>query len=432
VPERRIVIVGGGAAGAWMLLRLLEAGRDGIDIVEPRENLGRGLAYSTCFERHFLNVPADKMDMFAEPGDPSFVGWLEALAPQYAPQGYAPRWLYGEFLEEAVAGAIRGDDVRQVRLRAAAIERAAGGLRVHLDDGSALTAAAVVLALGNLPPTPLAPHLDDPRVVEDPWRIDPDAAAGAGRVVVAGTGLTALDAVISVAAVNSSAHFVLCAARPFLPPEDRIAPLWDGGEHLVGSPPRTAWSMARRAIRTHPDRDAGWYEVVDGIRPHTETIWAGWSLAGRRSFFAHGARHWLHHRHRTAPPTQREIDQLVRADRLTLRRGRIHHVASAGRNLRIALDAGEIGADLVINATGPSLDIATHPLLRKCVASGIVSRCPLGLGIAVTDTGQALGNDGRPVAGLYALGPLTRGAFFEVVAVPHIRRRAAAIAASLP
>jgi uncharacterized NAD(P)/FAD-binding protein YdhS len=414
-----------------MLLRLLGAGRDGIDIIEPRESLGRGLAYSTPFERHFLNVPADKMDMFAEPSDPSFVPWLEALAPEYAPKGYAPRWLYGDFLEAAVVGAMRGHDVRHVQHQASAIERTEGGLRVRLDSAEVLPAGAVVLALGNLPPARLAPHLDDPRVIEDPWRIEPGAAIGAETVVVAGTGLTALDAVISIAAVNPSARFVLCAAHPFMPPADRIVPLWDGGECLVGSSPRAAWSRAKRTIREHPDRGAGWYEVVDGIRPHTEAIWAAWSEVEQRSFFAHGARHWLHHRHRTAPPTVREIDLLVRSGRLALRRGRIRNIAAADGAYRIILESGETTADLVINATGPSLDIAAHPLLRDGLASGIVSRCPLGLGIAVTQTGQALGSDGRPVAGLYALGPLTRGAFFEVLAVPHIRRRAADIAAAL-
>jgi uncharacterized NAD(P)/FAD-binding protein YdhS len=61
----------------------------------------------------------------------------------------------------------------------------------------------------------------------------------------------------------------------------------------------------------------------------------------------------------------------------------------------------------------------------------MISPCPLGLGIAVEGNGVALGPAGGPVPGLYVLGALTRGAFFEVIAVPHIRRKAARIAEEL-
>jgi hydroxyacylglutathione hydrolase len=40
-----------------------------VTIVEPRAALGRGLAYSTSFDEHLLNVPAGKMS--ALPAEPS-------------------------------------------------------------------------------------------------------------------------------------------------------------------------------------------------------------------------------------------------------------------------------------------------------------------------------------------------------------------------
>ena len=95
---RRSVIIGGGAAGAWMLLRMLQRGNNNIDIVEPRGELGRGLAYSASFDKHLLNVTTPKMDMLAEDGDPLFEPWLARRA-DFA---YAPRRLYGEFLQEAL------------------------------------------------------------------------------------------------------------------------------------------------------------------------------------------------------------------------------------------------------------------------------------------------------------------------------------------
>ena len=46
--------------------------------------------------------------------------------------------------------------------------------------------------------------------------------------------------------------------------------------------------------------------------------------------------------------------------------------------------------------------------------------------------GRLLDRDGRPTEGLWAIGPLRRGAPFETTAIPEIRQQAAALAECLP
>lgn len=59
MPEPVIVIVGGGFAGAVTAIKLAEAGwRGPVTIVEPRSELGRGIAYSTTDPGHLVNDPA--------------------------------------------------------------------------------------------------------------------------------------------------------------------------------------------------------------------------------------------------------------------------------------------------------------------------------------------------------------------------------------
>jgi uncharacterized NAD(P)/FAD-binding protein YdhS len=86
---------------------LLERHRDAdVMIAEPRAELGRGLAYSTPWHQHLLNVPAGQMSAFAS--KPShFVEWL---ARQGWPGGggFAPRNVYGGYLQDTLAGAIAG------------------------------------------------------------------------------------------------------------------------------------------------------------------------------------------------------------------------------------------------------------------------------------------------------------------------------------
>lgn len=64
----RLAIVGGGFTGAIVAIHALRAARSPlrIDIIEPRDDLGLGLAYSTTHAEHRLNVPTHRMTLFDE------------------------------------------------------------------------------------------------------------------------------------------------------------------------------------------------------------------------------------------------------------------------------------------------------------------------------------------------------------------------------
>lgn len=56
---------------------------------------------------------------------------------------------------------------------------------------------------------------------------------------------------------------------------------------------------------------------------------------------------------------------------------------------------------------------------------------PLAIGLDVSDEGGLIDGTGHPVPGLHALGPLTRGAWWEITAVPELRNQAARFARHL-
>src|SRR5437899_2934642 len=147
-------IVGGGCSGLLVAVQLLRKGFTGrVVIVEPRAELGRGLAYSTRCDEHLLNVPTGKMSALPEePGH--FLEWLRARNwPDAAPGLFAPRRVYGEYLGELLHEYVRTGrhDFRHVCAEVAAIESRDGDSCAHLNlsDGSTLDADRVVLALGN-------------------------------------------------------------------------------------------------------------------------------------------------------------------------------------------------------------------------------------------------------------------------------------------
>jgi uncharacterized NAD(P)/FAD-binding protein YdhS len=87
----------------------------------------------------------------------------------------------------------------------------------------------------------------------------------------------------------------------------------------------------------------------------------------------------------------------------------------------------------IINCTGPGANLAgtSDPLLRSLLDGGLVRTDELGLGLDVAADGRTLDADGQADGRLYAVGPLTRGAFWEIVAVPDIRNQIACLAAQL-
>jgi uncharacterized NAD(P)/FAD-binding protein YdhS len=68
------------------------------------------------------------------------------------------------------------------------------------------------------------------------------------------------------------------------------------------------------------------------------------------------------------------------------------------------------------------------PLLRSLLDAGHARPDPLHLGLDTTPDGALAG---APPDTLFALGPLTRPALWEITAVPDIRDQAAALAARL-
>jgi uncharacterized NAD(P)/FAD-binding protein YdhS len=92
-----VAIAGGGCSGLLVAVHLLKLGYRGrITIIEPRSKLGRGLAYSTQFDEHLLNVPAGKMSALPDAPD-HFLRWLNANGfPSATPATFAPRRVYGE------------------------------------------------------------------------------------------------------------------------------------------------------------------------------------------------------------------------------------------------------------------------------------------------------------------------------------------------
>ena len=96
-------------------------------------------------------------------------------------------------------------------------------------------------------------------------------------------------------------------------------------------------------------------------------------------------------------------------------------------------DRRELVVRRVINCSGPHIDVdhTTEPLLRQLRAEGLIVADRLRLGLAVDREMRLIGADGQLSNRLYASGPMTRGIFWEITAVPDIRVQSWALARRL-
>lgn len=424
-----VAIIGAGASGtltAVQYARIAGSSARGA-LIDAGARAARGLAYGTPYGAHLLNVPAARMSAF--PDDPEhFLRWLRGRDAAAQPATFAPRALYGDYLASLLAD--HETYTRVTRLGGTAIGLTRGAVdtpwTVHLHDGRTITARAVVLALGNLPPAdPL--HLDDPpaEYVRDPWA--PGAAIGLPHdapVLLIGSGLTAIDVAVALRQEGHRGPITMLSRHARLPqPHAPVVtrPLAELPA-AFGSP-----RGALRWVRAQIAKGEEWRAVVDSLRPHTVAIWRGWTLAHRATFLRHLKNLWDVHRHRAAP----EVLAHIHAGLL---RGRV--LAMREVNDRIVVETSEprtLTVTRVINCTGPACDYARLdlPLVVQMRRAGWLVADPLRLGIETASDGRLIGADGAPVERLYTLGPLRRPALWESTAIPEIRQQAAELAGLL-
>jgi uncharacterized NAD(P)/FAD-binding protein YdhS len=156
-------------------------------------------------------------------------------------------------------------------------------------------------------------------------------------------------------------------------------------------------------------------------------VWDGWSIVERGQFLRHLRPRWDIHRHRMAPRIAQRLEALIVRGQLDIRGGRILAIRRNGALLDVVVRTRGtqtekiLSAARVINCTGPrsDLDRLAFPVLADLRKRGLIAPDPLGLGIETQDC-AALGSAGHVSNWLYALGPLTRPNWWEVVAVPEI------------
>ncbi len=433
-----VAIVGGGFSGALLAINLLRHGNVRVTLIERKQGrLGRGVAYGAAGADHVLNVRAANMSALPDQPD-HFAQWLSA-GDRGQEGSFATRRDYGAYLCEMLDDARHASGKRLIIQDGEVVDVATDrdGVTLTLRTGVTMGADVAVLAPGNLPPHDLAMFagMPSPAYMNDPWA--PGMTEGLGArdtVMLLGTGLTAVDCALSLEGAGFVGRIVAVSRRGLMPQAHAASSPYDRRSEKPAGPA----SSLLREVRLRAAK-VGWRNAVDELRPFTQDIWRGATEAERRRFLRHLRPWWDVHRHRIAPPIAERLDAMRREGRLEARAAKVMACRQVGSGL--AVDIRPRGGDgietltvaRVVNCTGPLGDLsrAADPLLRNLARRGELRPDALAIGIDVDRQCRAIATDGAAQDRLLVVGPMTRGAHWEIVAVPDIRQQVWTLARQL-
>lgn len=436
----RIAIIGGGASGALMALHLARAlptGSAEVIVFEPAEEIGRGLAYSTDDPGHLLNVRAANMSAFADQPD-HLLQWLQTrgiCSAPVTPLCFISRSTYGAYIAGMVRELGAAGGVRHLKGRCVDLVENGNCAALTLEGGGTVVADIAILATGN----DGRPVLDGIPAVQ-PWAEDALHNLSADLpVLLIGTGLTMVDMALSLDRLGHRGKITALSARGLLSQVHRpVQPVVVPAPDIpIGTELSELISWVRKLCTSVTDQGGDWRSVIDALRPHTQRIWRAMSVLQKQRFVRHARAHWDVHRHRLAPEVQTQLSGLRAAGRLEIVAGRIADAEKRNGAVTVKMvRRGQSESETrnfarVVDCAGQIHDPrqSTNPLIRSLLARGAARPDPLNIGLDIDEQYSLIDASSRRSNRVRAIGPLTRAAFWECIAIPDIRIQCAELTA---
>ena len=461
IPAADVLIVGGGLSGAMLAVQLLRLpGRRRILIIEPRAELGRGEAYSATELGHTLNGNAARMSVDPDNADDltqwlqSYIaegGWPESdqqsvpVSELFAPRGIFGLYVQQRLVEARAQGAISGSTAEHVRGEVVDLQSDSSGVWLTLADGRQLEGASAVLATGMFPAARTRQKQSSGlnAAAVDPWdvatlsQLDPQ-----GTVLIIGSGLTMVDAVVSLQQAGHRGPIRVISRHGLLPHVRRQPPAWVdflAADHSIRSP-RQLLREVRRQCAAALASGIDWQAPLDTVRAHIGRLWSQAGDVQRRQFVRHVRPWWESHHHRSPPLSAELVERLYKEGRLTIEAASLKGVDEP-RNGQVSISIRPRGEAQAFTVTGAALINSTgieydwrrvdRSLPQRLLARRLVRPGPLALGIAADPSGAVLDAEGAISARLFAMGPPLRGMWWESTAVTDVASQAKALAARL-
>lgn len=436
----RIGIIGAGFSGTAMAAALSRLAHLPIEITvcEKTGYFGAGDAYSTPFPFHLLNARARDMSALEDQPD-HFVTWLNSSQTAHphlekaVPVGeqFVSRFLYGNYLNDLLEKIkTNASSPVKLQLQAGEVVDVIPGphqTTLVLQNQQQIHVDKVILALGNGSPTdfpfPISP---DVNCIVNPWDYNlPKQIPSEDPVLIVGTGLSMIDAVLTLYHQQHQGKIYAVSRHGLLPlpHADIKVPFFSLREHIPTCL-RSLTKYLRSKSASHIQEGGDWRSVINALRADLPSLWSEATLIDKKRFLRHLLPYWNIHRHRVHAKVAELLADLSAQQQLQIWAGRIAGIedGQAKIKLRHRQDFTQVKVKWAINCMGPALNVNAQQqrLLHALVQRNIACFDELNLGFAVTAIGEL---KNKMASTFYALGSFRKGASWEAVAVPEIRKQ---------
>lgn len=441
----KIAIIGAGFSGTALAAALHRYADQPVIVYlfEKTGQFGAGDAYRTPFPYHLLNARAG--DMSALEDEPQhFVKWLEQHVQGElqtdTPVGrqFVPRIWYHQYLTTMLKEMQQHGKVELQLLPAEVIDVESQGaqVKVVMRDQQSLMVDKVVLALGNNPPSKLPFAVSpDMHCIENPWDYTSLNNIPADEpVMIIGTGLSMVDAVLTLHHQKHRGKIIAISRRGLLPlphTEQCAAIKFDAA--TLPTDVRSMMKVLRAEAKKITEKGGDWRGMISGLRPQLPEIWQRTSETCRKRFLRHVLPYWNIHRHRVHVKLYDLLMSMCAQGQLEVLAGRV--LSAQDGQVRVRLRQLRVERDIpvqhIVNCMGSSFEPSEQPLLQSLLQRQMAKLDNLQLGVEVMPDFALKAPAGESSAACYVIGPPMRGEVWECIAVPEIRKQCKSLAQTL-
>ena len=451
--KQRIAIIGFGAAGLAILLCLDKKAQSSItiDIFQLETLFSTGVAYQEDNNHMLMN--RDYRHMSIDPYDPdSFSNWLKTYHADFlsSEQNYLPRFLFGKYMRDTFALIQQHTvlDINCIRKEIANINTEGGQYCLKtVNDEIYRQYDEVVIAIGH-PEQKNHYGLHGERYINTPHPSrNLSIIPGSASVGIVGSGLSAIDATISlftsghrgqVYLFNRSGlchtpnlllkrvknqYFTEELIRYVLPKRKRrlLFLLSAFNKEL-----KKQYNITIHDVFTYnrlsEEDNYKWQSIMHQSSQLFEQCWHYLSDNEKHYFYKCLYKHWLSKRVSVASPNHDKITLWQQRGLLDIYSG-LNGVSQAESCFHFQLKDKTLQTDFAINATGSPRDVSSVVLMHNIVNNGLTDFNQYG-GITVSfETGKLI--KGTHIQHhLYAIGHITCGTYLFTSHMRHILDKA--------
>ena len=408
-------IIGFGFCGRLAFLHLVKKfPKTKILIFDKNGRGALGPAFSSFSPHYILNVPTIKMSAFSD-APRNFCEFLEKKYPQIwqevGENGFAPRRIYGEYLDELTRQAFA--DAKKNNVEFEFVEKEVVKI-LPQEEGFLINdefAADEILLATSFTQSDLNLTTDVAGVVKKLWDANSQQFHQKKftdeRICLIGSGLTAVDVIVGLKKKNFAGKIFVISRRGNFPKKHfaqaQLNPNFISADDTKNGLLFLCLKI-RNFLRQNPQFDLR--HVVDSIRPITLSLWQNFDQKNKKLFLRLSP-YWNIFRHRAPASSMALIEQMIECGQIEIKKKGVKKIAEKNGKIFVETKDEELTCDLAVNCLGFELRAEKYPLFAQMIAADLLKKDLI------------LVQSNHPQ--IHLLGGLNVGRDFECTSVPDLR-----------